>query len=311
MITTISLNPSVDRTVRVEGFRYGELNRATSVHEDAGGKGINVALSVSQLGLDSECIGFMYKDSAFIFERKLIANGTAYAFVWRDGVARTNVKILDEASGIITEINEAGQSVTPELLDEMTQLVLNHAEDSDYLILAGSLPPQCPADYYAQLIRAVEGLGCRCVLDADGERLKLGVQAKPFLIKPNRRELEMIAGKTLPTLKDIRDAALHYIDQGISVVAVSLGDKGALITDGHESLYAPRMEIAAKTTVGAGDSMLAGLVGGFLGEHPLEECFRMGVACASAKCLTEGAKIFERADYRAMYEKVRVEKVGP
>ena len=310
MMTTISLNPSVDRTISVDNFVYGGLNRVLDVREDAGGKGINVALAVSQLGLDSECIGFMFKNSAAIFEKKLIANGTVYDFVWCDGSARTNVKVLDRSAGVITELNESGQRVTPEALERMTHMVLEHAENTDFLILSGSLPPQCPVDYYAQLISAVEGLGCRCVLDADGERLKMGVAAKPFLIKPNRYELQLMADRPLPTLQDIRDAAMRYIDMGVAVVAVSLGEDGAMITDGSESLYAPRMDVAVKSTVGAGDSMIAGLVSGFLGENSLEESFRMGVACATAKCMTEGAKVFERATYRALYDMVQIERIS-
>ena len=105
MITTLSLNPSIDRTVSVDGFSYGALNRVSDVRIDAGGKGINVALAVSRLGLDSECIGLMYRDSAAMFEKKLIANGTNYEFVWCDGAARTNIKVLDRSAGVITELN--------------------------------------------------------------------------------------------------------------------------------------------------------------------------------------------------------------
>ena len=147
----------------------------------------------------------------------------------------------------------------------MVDLVVRHAENSDYLILSGSLPPGCPQDYYRTLIDAVEGLGCRCVLDADGERLKYGLEAKPFMIKPNRFELETMTGGPLKSLSDIRRAAMRYIDMGVEVVAVSLGADGALITDGDSTLYAPRMNIEVKGTVGAGDAMVAGPVCGLHG----------------------------------------------
>lgn len=309
MITTVSLNPSVDRTLEVENIRIGSLNRVVSARQDAGGKGINVALALSRLGLDSCCIGFMHRDNSRIFENKLLANSTSFDFIWCDGSVRTNIKLRDMSTGVITEINEAGEVIPEESLAKMTALVQNHAENSDFLILSGSVPPGCPKDYYRTLIESVEGLDCRCILDADGPRLEEGIKARPFMIKPNRMELEAMAGRPLTDVRTIRDTALAYIEMGIRVVAVSLGDDGAFITNGTESYYAPRMDIAPLSTVGAGDSMVAGLAAGFIGEKPLDECFRMGVACASAKCLTDGALVFEKSVYRSLLEKVVLESI--
>ena len=309
MITSISLNPSIDRTLTVEGFTPGGLNRVLSSSDVAAGKGINVALTVSALGLDSECIGFMFRDSAPLFEKRLMVNSTAYDFIWLEGSARTNVKVFDQAAGVVTELNESGREIDADSLGKMTELVCAHAENSDFLILSGSLPPGCPADYYATLIDAVEGLGCRCVLDADGERLKRGLEARPFMIKPNRFELETMTGRKLETIAEIRDAARQYIDQGVEVVAVSLGADGAIILQGDEALYAPRLNIEVKSTVGAGDSMVAALVAGFMAENDLEETFRMGMASATARCMTEGYRIVDKTLYRAVMDMVKIERI--
>lgn len=309
MITSISLNPSIDRTLTVEQFTPGGLNRVISRSDIAAGKGINVALTVSALGIDAECIGFMYRDSASLFEKRLMVNSTAYDFIWCEGSARTNIKVFDRSAGVITELNESGRDVDPADLDKMVDLVVRHAENSDFLILSGSMPPGCPKDYYRTLINAVEGLGCRCVLDADGERLKFGLEAKPFMIKPNRYELEMMTDCKLNSIQEIRDAARHYIDQGVQIVAVSLGEEGALITDADETLYAPRMNIEVKSTVGAGDSMVAGLATGFMGDNSLEDAFRMGVACATARCMTEGYKIVDKTVYKALMDMVKIERI--
>ena len=309
MITAVSLNPSIDRTLTVENFTAGGLNRVLSKSDVAAGKGINVALTVSGLGLDCECIGFMYRDSAALFEKRLMMNSTAYDFIWCEGSARTNVKVFDRNAGVVTELNESGMPVDDALLAKIVDLAVTHAEDSDFLILSGSLPPGCPADYYATLIDAVEGLGCRCVLDADGERLVYGLEARPFMIKPNRYELETMTESKLNTLGDIHDAALRYIDMGVEIVAVSLGADGALIVSADEALYAPRMNIEVKSTVGAGDSMIAGLVAGFMGDDSLEDCFRKGVASATARCMTEGYKAVDRTVYRALLDMVRIERV--
>ena len=309
MITSISLNPSIDRTLTVEDFTVGGLNRVLSRNDTAAGKGINVALTVSALGLDSECIGIMYRDSASLFEKRLMLNSTAYDFVWCEGSARTNIKVFDRAAGVVTELNESGSGVEEATLTAMTDMVIRHAEDSDFLILSGSVPPGCPADYYRTLISAVDGLGCRCVLDADGDRLKCGLEASPFMIKPNHYELEMMAGRKLTTLKDIRNATFKYLDMGVEVVAVSLGADGAMITNGGETLFAPKMNIDVKSTVGAGDAMVAGLVAGFMGDNELEDSFRMGVACATARCMTEGNRIMDRTVYRALLDMVTIERI--
>ena len=144
MITSISLNPSIDRTLTVEGFTPGGLNRVLSSSDVAAGKGINVALTVSALGLDAECVGFMYRDSGPLFEKRLMVNSTPYDFIWLEGTARTNIKVFDQAAGVVTELNESGREVDAAALEEMTELVSRHAENSDYMILSGSLPPGCP-----------------------------------------------------------------------------------------------------------------------------------------------------------------------
>ena len=309
MITSISLNPSIDRTLTVDNFAAGRLNRVISSSDVAAGKGINVALTFSALGLDVECIGFMYRDSASLFERRLMVNSTAYDFIWCEGSARTNIKVLDRTSGVVTELNESGQTIEPEKLTEMVEMVTRHAENSDYLVLSGSLPPGCPDDYYRTLIGAVEGLGCRCVLDADGERLRYGLEAKPFMIKPNRFELETMAGRSLESISEIRDVARGYIDMGVEVVAVSLGEEGAMILRGDDALYAPRLNIEVKSTVGAGDSMVAGLVAGFMGDNELEDVFRMGIACATARCMTEGFRVVDKTVYKALTDMVKIERI--
>ncbi|MBQ3425282.1 MAG: 1-phosphofructokinase family hexose kinase [Clostridia bacterium] len=309
MITSVSLNPSIDRTLLVDGFVTGGLNRVISKNDVAAGKGINVALTVSGLGLDSECIGFMYQDGASLFEKRLMLNSTPYEFIWCEGSVRTNIKVFDRSVGVVTELNESGMVVGAEDLDKMLDLVIRHAENSDYLILSGSIPQGCPQDYYRTLISSVEGLGCRCILDADGERLKYGLEARPFMIKPNRLELEMAIGRPLNSISDIREAALRYIDMGVEVAAVSLGADGAFITDGSQSLFAPRVNVEVKGTVGAGDAMVAGLAAGFMAECDLEQCFRMGVACASTRCITEGYKTIDKTVYKAFLDMVKVEKV--
>lgn len=309
MITTVGLNPSVDRTIALERFVYGGLNRALSVRGDGAGKAVNVALVAASLGVQTECIGFMGRENGRIIENRLLKCRVSTDFVWLEGHVRTNIKLVDQEKGVVTEINEAGLPVTAEDLDEMTEMVLRHAQDSDYLVLSGSMPPGCPKNYYRTLIEAVEGLNCRCVLDAEKEALSNGLKAHPYMIKPNQSELEAVIGRPLRNIQEVRKAALHFIGRGVKVVAVSMGERGALITNGEETLYAPRIDVPVKSTVGAGDSMVAGLVAGFLGERSFEDSFRMGVASATACVMTEGTQLVEKSVYKQLLDKMILQRV--
>lgn len=136
----------------VDGFEYGGLNRVQSSRYDAGGKGLNVAVTVSALGAEAECAGFMFKESARLFETRLLKSGTAYDFIWLDGSARTNLKVFDRSRGVVTELNESGRGVGALELERMTELIVHRCAHTDFVVLSGSIPPGCPADYYAQII---------------------------------------------------------------------------------------------------------------------------------------------------------------
>ena len=309
MITTVSLNPSIDRTVTVDSFEKGALNRVVSSHSVAGGKGINVSLTAAALGVDAECIGFMFKEGSRMFEKRLMVNSTPYNFVWCEGSVRTNIKVQDRATGEITEINDRGEPVGQAALDEMSRLVSLHAENTDYLVFAGSVPPDCPGDYYRRLIENVEGMGCRCILDADGQLLQEGIEARPYMIKPNLAELQRLTGKTFTSLPEIRKAVRPYLNMGIEIVCVSMGAKGAMITDGVDAYYAEGVNIDVKSSVAAGDAMVAGLVCGCIADLGIEESLRMGSACAAARCVTEVSRVIDKTTYKAFRSMIKIEKL--
>lgn len=309
MITALALNPSIDMTLSIDGFTYGGLNRVKTARRDAGGKGMNVALALRALECEAECVGFMHTENAALFENKLREHGAGYEFVYCEGSTRTNIKLRDDASGSITELNQSGRAVTEAELAKMVAIIKRHAANASHMVLSGSVPPGCSAGCYREIMEEIRMTGCKCVLDADGEKLSEGLKAKPFLIKPNRYELEMLTGRSLPERAGLLDAARQLIDGGTGVVAVSLGGEGALITDGDTALFAPPLKISVNSTVGAGDSMVAGLTAAFSWEKSLEEAFRTGVACASAACCTEGTQLFDKADFNRLYSMVEVENI--
>ena len=309
MITTVSLNPSIDRTIEVAQFTVGGLNRVAKQTDVAAGKGTNVAIVTAALGMESECIGFMYHEGGKLFEKRLSDSGAACDFVWCEGAVRVNVKVFDRSKGEITEINQSGSGVNDLQLSEMTELVKKHAMQADYLILTGSLPPGCPADYYRILAETAAQANCRVILDADGDRLVHGLKAKPFLIKPNRYELEMLTGKQLPEIEDILKAAEEIIAGGVGIVAVSMGGEGALICDGSQAYLAHGVKIDVKSTVAAGDSMIAGLASGFEKGYDLPEAFRMGVAAATVRCMTPPEEMIGPGAVKEMMERIHMEKI--
>ena len=172
---------------------------------------------------------------------------------------------------MVTEFNESGRQVGRADLERMTELVEHRAARADFLVLSGSLPPGCPADYYARLLRVAQGKTCRCVLDADGAPLREGLKARPWMLKPNRAELEALTGCRLESVQQVRDAARELIAGGASVVAVSLGGDGAVIADADEAFFAPPLKIEVRSTVGAGDAMVAALTSGFAAGKGLED----------------------------------------
>lgn len=309
MITAISLNPSIDRTLVLDTLNVAGLNRVLSQTDVAAGKGTNVALAAAALGEETECIGFMYQEGGKLFEKRLTEGGAACDFHWCDGAVRVNVKVFDRQKGEITELNSSGVAVTEEQLQAMTDLVLRHARKADYLILTGSLPPACPVDYYRTLAETAARENCRVLLDADGERLRTGLMAKPFLIKPNRFELEMLTGKKLDTIEAILDAAREIIAGGVEMVAVSMGSEGALIVTKDEAWKTPGLKVDVKSTVAAGDSMIAGLATGFRRGYSLKEAFRLGVAAATARCMTPPEQVITVETCLDLAAKLEIEKL--
>ena len=286
MITCASLNPSIDRTLTLPRLVPGGLNRVAAQTDAAAGKGVNVALAAAALGEEAACIGFMYTEGARKFEARLAEGNVRGDFVRCDGAVRVNVKLFDRERGEITEINSPGVPVTDAQLRAMEALVRRHARASDFLILSGSLPPDCPADFYRTLAAIAAEAGCRVMLDADGERLRLGLEAKPFLIKPNRYELELLTGRKLDATDKLIDAAVGCVRAGAGLAAVSMGGEGALITDGENVLFARGLKVEVRSTVAAGDSMIAGLAAGFRRGYSLEDALRLGVGAATARCVT-------------------------
>ena len=310
MITAICLNPCIDKTVEIDAFTFGGMNRIQSARLDGSGKGVNVAIACRQLGLDSTCLGFLYEDNGKLISQRMGDAGVCVDVLWEPGAVRTNTKLLERASGIITEINEKGMLVSETQMAALRAQVADYATRSSLMVFTGSLPPGCPPDTYRQLMDAAMAQGCKCLLDAEGAVFEQGLASVPFMVKPNQFELEQAVGHILSTQQDILHAAQEIIARGVSVVVVSMGGDGALATNGREAYYAPVLRVQVNSTVGAGDSMVAGLCAAYEANMPFADMLRHGVAAATASVTTTGTGLIDVAKYRELLSCVQLEALA-
>lgn len=311
MIAAMCANPCVDRTVSIEKFTYGGMNRIRSSQDDGSGKGVNIALACAQLGMDSVCLGFMPGERNSLVLGRLAQGGCNSDFVPCNGAVRVNTKVLDQSTGVITELNESGPAVTGLEIEQLIRSAVQWAGRCGFLVLTGSTPPGCPADLYKTIIEVVrqQAPSCRIVLDAEGTRFAEGLKAVPYMVKPNRYELELLCGHKLETIDSIHTESQNLIAQGIGIVAVSMGGEGAYITDGKQAYWAPAMKVPVRSTVGAGDSMVAGMLLALEQGLPLGQVFRHGVAAASSSVTTVGTGLIDAPSFRQFLPLVDVRQV--
>ena len=308
MITTVCLNPSFDKTVEVDTIRVGQVNRLLRGRVDPGGKGINVAIVAHRLGLDVECIGIMGEEGSADLCDMMDREGLCHSFLKVPGRVRTNLKVCSQDGQGVTELNEAGNPVKQSELDAFMELAKERTADSEIVVLPGSLPPGCPVGTYRNLMKALEGK--KIFLDTEGKELELcAKEARPFLIKPNLRELESTLGIELRTMRAIRDAALLFIRLGVEHAVVSMGAMGAMYVSREKTLFAAALRVEAKSTVGAGDAMLGGMLLGYEKEKDMARAFRYGVAAGAASVMTEGTQLIVPADFERLLDQVRVQEV--
>ena len=298
MICTVTCNPSLDYTVRLPVFRAGAINRVAQEAIYPGGKGINVGIVLQRLGLPVKLLGFTAGFTGREIQRLCRQAGCSCDFIEaKAGVSRINVKVgagktvlarTEEAeTPLSTRAETALNGLGPVISEENVQALfaqLKALQKEDILVLSGSIPKGLPQDLYRQIIENVVGEGVRVVVDAEGKLLTDAIPGRPFLIKPNREELEALFGKPLQRDEDVAGCAVQLQQQGARNVLVSMGGDGALLAGEDGKTY--RMASPQGTpvnSVGAGDSMVAGFLAGYCQSNGnLQEALRYGIASGSA-----------------------------
>ena len=285
MIYTVTFNPALDYIVRVEQLNIGEVNRAAYGEIMAGGKGVNVSLVLKNLGHESTALGFAAGFTGEKLVRDLKDKGCRTDFIFlNQGMTRINVKIKGQEE---TEINGEGPEITPVAVRTL-MMRLERLREGDILVLSGSVPKTLPEDMYEKVIVRQQGKKVKVVVDATKNLLKETLEYHPFLVKPNHHELGELFGATISNPEEALSYAEKLQQMGAVNVLVSMAGDGAVLLDEYGNRHmSPAPEGGLVNSVGAGDSMVAGFLAGYLETKDYEQAFRMGIAAGSASAFSE------------------------
>ena len=290
MVITVTLNPAIDKTLKVQNFSIGEVNRSNSIRYDIGGKGVNVSKVLKNFNIESSCIGFIGGLWENIFLQELSKRGIAAKFTHISGEMRTNTKIVDELKGTYTDLNEEGPKISEEVLNMFLKEFAEGLGKDDIVILSGGVSPSVPKNIYNTMTSIAKEKGAYVILDASGELLEEGIKAGPDIIKPNEGELRCAMHLKDESHEAIILAAKGLLKQGISKVLISLGKDGAYLVTSSGVSYGSAIEVPVKSTVGAGDSMVAALVYGRINNLNDKETLNFANACGAASVGLEGSE---------------------
>ena len=311
MIYTITLNPAIDKAVVVENFRTDEVNRVVRIQQDPGGKGINVSNMLKKLHGHSIAVMIAGGHNGQLLEGMLDNMQVQYKSIPCEGETRINIKVFDPIQKTFTDINEPGPNIGEVELKAIYTFLDDNLKENDLVTLAGSIPEGVPTDIYAQWIRLAKGKGAKVILDASGEALSKGIEAQPFLIKPNQEELEAYFEGVFKTDADLAQCGKLLTAKGISHVVVSQGANGSMLITGDRVGKISPLSVTVKSTVGAGDSMVAAIARGIEdvfedGEIPdfekMLEIVAYGSAASCASIEQEGTIMGELKRVNAFFE---------
>lgn len=311
MIATVTLNPSLDEWMRLPSLRVGELNRASGFARYPGGKGLNVSRVIRELGGRTVAFGVAGGEDGMILRELVNRLSIPHDFVTVSGSTRNNYKILTDRPRVLTEINMAGPVVSPAILRELERRLFGQRPAPRCVVFSGSLPPGAPSSVYRRWIEAFRRRGIPSVLDTSGEALRAGLDARPWMIKPNRQEAEELLQERLTGRAHLIRAAQRLLQRGPEVVIVSLGRDGALMASAHPSgawLGRPP-SVKTDSAVGAGDSLVGGFLAAWVRRQPLIEAFRLGIASGAAAAMTPGTELCHRADAHRLLPRVTIRQL--
>lgn len=304
-ILTLTLNPALDLTVQLTTLEPGQVNRSEGLLTHAAGKGLNVAQVLADLGHQLTVGGFLGEDNLQPFEALMAQRGFVDAFIRVPGLTRSNIK-LAEHDGRITDLNGPGPWVSEQAQQALHEHLERIASEFDAVVVAGSLPPGVSPEWLQALLLRLKALGLKVALDTSGAALRAGLAAGPWLIKPNTEELADVLGSPVESLAAQATAARQLQAQGVEHVVISQGAQGVNWFCRTHALQAVPPVVTVASTVGAGDSLLAGMLHGLLSGHPAEQTLRTATAIAAMAVTRIGFGISDTAQLTRLEKGVHV-----
>jgi len=302
VITVLSLNTAIDRTLLVPGLRLGQVRRARQVWTEAGGKGLNVARVVRQLGQPVRVLGFLGGEARGCIEQRCAELGIEQRWTQIGGESRTCVILADPETGRQTVVNEQGPEIRPEEAERLLATLEATLAAGDLLSLAGSLPPNMPADFYARVIRIGRRARARVLVDAGGETLRLALEAHPWAAAPNEEECSAALGPAQTPL-----ALAHRLAEHCDCGLLTLGPAGLIVASGQGTFRVQPPQVPAVNAVGSGDAFVAGFLVGTVAELPANQAARLGAACGAANAGRFEQGIGSRREMETVLPQVRME----
>lgn len=309
MIYTVTLNPTLDITYVLEKIQFGEPVTAEQVLKSPGGKGINVSRALRAMGTDSVAMSMVGGHVGDEVLDLLQQEGLILQIVRIKNETRTNVVILGRQDGKELVIRAAGPPVEQTESQRLSNMVFQIAQTPEILVLSGSLPPGVSDDTYRSITQEGKSRGSKVVVDCEGEPLRAAIEAAPYMIKPNLAELSQLAGRRLEGEAEIVEFAATLIDKGIKLVVVSMGKAGALMLTREETLRGT-VPAVSDDAVGAGDSMVAGMVMGLVESLSLERVFQIGLAFSVSAVMNKGPQLTEPETFARAFPMIKVEKIA-
>jgi len=311
-ITTLTINPAIDLTLEVDSVIVEDVNRVQEYSEVAGGKGINVSLVLNKFKIKQlDTLALLGGQRGLRFKRLLSQKGLRLTPVQIKNETRVNVVAFDRTAHKTTKFNQKGPNLTKR--EEVQLIALSHqkALKSQYFIISGSLLPNMKKDWYKQLILKNKDGSTHWIVDADGDVLKETLKAKPFLIKPNVHEAERVLKTKIKSDKDVWKAARQFQKLGAQNVALSLGSKGACLLDSNGNRWRGfSVPVKVHSTIGAGDSFLAGIVYKLHQKKDFKEALRFGLACGTHTAMTHASELCDPKEVKKILKKIKVIKVN-
>jgi 1-phosphofructokinase family hexose kinase len=314
VIVTVTLNAAVDRTLTVPNFQLGHRHRASASLTSAGGKGINVARGLKRLGSPAIASGLAGGRTGDRILDELATEAILSDFVRIDDESRTSTAVVDPTAGTLTEIYEWGPAVRREELDTLLDKLHYLSQVATFVVFSGSLPRDVDDDFYAEAIRDLSRRGVQCVLDCEGEPLRYGVDAEPFLVSPNQREAESLVGQEFSDDEDFLMALDAIADLGARNVLITQETSCFGLFREERNLRRFRASIARiepVASVGAGDVLLAGFLAARFEGRALDSSLRQGVGCAAASVLELGPGRFDPREAGRLASSVEIEELQP